>query len=82
MKSLLHPATALWYSVGSIESPMNDKPITLRLTLDVTYTPNGVTVDELRERLENVATGAVNEGLITGDSAAEVQTWSATATRL
>lgn len=50
---------------------------TLRLTLDVSYTPNGESIDELVRRLERVVARSVGEGMLTGDTAAEVETWTA-----
>lgn len=47
--------------------------VRLRLTLDVTYTPNGVLVAELIENLQQLCERAIGEGLLTGASAAEVE---------
>lgn len=50
----------------------------LKLTLFVEYEPNGVTVEELRQNLQYVASNAAGNGLLTGSSDAEVVTWNAT----
>lgn len=48
------------------------KPITLTLTLTVTYNPNGVDLNTLKQNLIDVADHAASQGLLTGESAAEV----------
>lgn len=53
-----------------------DKPITLRLTLIVTYNPNGTPSRELYDMLHAIATDAANNGTMTGDTPAEVEAWS------
>lgn len=50
----------------------------LRLTLDVSYTPNGVSVTELETMLRAIADHAAGDGLMTGDTPAEVDEWKAT----
>ncbi len=47
----------------------------LRLTITVEYTPNGETLDTLREYLSNIADYAYANGMVTGDTAAEVTSW-------
>lgn len=54
-----------------------DKPITLRLTLTVTYQPNGTPSRDLYDMLKAIAADAANQGGMTGETAAEVETWSA-----
>lgn len=49
---------------------------TLRLVLEVTYIPHGVPTAELREMLEGVVSYAMNRGLITGDTEAEVDLYT------
>ncbi len=49
----------------------------LRLTLDIEYYPNGVSVKTLKSMLEQIAHNAAGQGLMTGETAAEVETWSA-----
>lgn len=39
---------------------------------DVTYTPNGVPTETFAELLRNVADHAMNRGLVTSDTEAEV----------
>jgi hypothetical protein len=48
----------------------------LRLVLEVTYIPNGVPTAQLREMLEGIVTLAMGEGLVTGDTEAEVDTYT------
>ncbi len=45
----------------------------LRLVLDVTYNDNGVAEETLRRLLGNVVVLAVREGLLTGETEAEVE---------
>lgn len=47
----------------------------LRLILDVAYFPHGVSEEILRERLTSLAQFGAGDGLFTGDSPAEVDTW-------
>jgi hypothetical protein len=47
----------------------------LQLTLDVTYIPKGVSVEELKARLEHLVRHGVGEGLLTGDTEVEVDAW-------
>ena len=53
------------------------KEVTLRLTLTVTYQTNGVAATALADLLETAALHAAEEGLLTGESPAEVLTWTA-----
>ncbi|HDS1368500.1 TPA: hypothetical protein ACG4ML_000693 [Stenotrophomonas maltophilia] len=50
--------------------------VNARLTLDVTYLLNGEAAPELLARLERMCELAIGEGLLTGETAAEVDTWS------
>ncbi|MDX9718921.1 MAG: hypothetical protein RBT67_16260, partial [Thauera sp.] len=50
--------------------------VNARLTLDVTYLLNGEAAPELLARLERMCERAIGEGLLTGDTAAQVDTWS------
>lgn len=50
-----------------------EQPVTLQLVMTVKYLPNGVSEDVLRQMLHDVASGAANRGLLTGDTAAEVE---------
>lgn len=50
----------------------------LKLTMIVDYAPNGVSVTDLKHNLEYVAKHAAAEGMLTGDSDAKVEVWSAT----
>lgn len=49
---------------------------TLQMTLVVDYLPNGVSVQDLKRRLERVLERSVGEGLLTGETAAEVAQYS------
>lgn len=51
------------------------KILNLRLTLDVQYQRNGVSEQELACRLTEAVTRIMGEGLLTGDTAAEVVTY-------
>src|SRR3546814_8998772 len=53
----------------------SDLTVNARLTLDVTYLLNGEAVPELLARLERMCELAIGEGLLTGETAAEVDTW-------
>ena len=51
-------------------------PLGLELRVRVEYEPNGVDLRTLSDNLEQSVIQAVGEGLLTGDTAAEVDTWS------
>ena len=44
----------------------------LRLEFEVDYDPAGVSQEDLADKLANIAHRALDEGLLTGDTAAEV----------
>jgi hypothetical protein len=48
----------------------------LRLTLDVDFDPQGLSVTELKQNLSQVVTDAVNDGTLTGNSPATVEKYS------
>ncbi|CAM5285191.1 hypothetical protein [Eoetvoesiella caeni] len=50
--------------------------VNARLTLDVTYLLNGEAAPEMLARLQHMCERAIGEGLLTGETAAEVDTWS------
>ena len=54
----------------------------LRLTLDVEYDDNSVGLEELSRRLQGMVASAAGDGAFTGDTEAEVYTWSSSATRI
>lgn len=56
--------------------------ISMRLVLDVTYTPNGVPESVLRDNLQNLVQRAVGEGLLTGNLEAEVEEYRASVVRV
>lgn len=47
----------------------------LRLIVDVTYNTNRVNPDELGQKLQDMVRFAMGDGLVTGESAAEVESW-------
>ena len=49
---------------------------TFQLVLDVTYNDNGVPENDLRQMLGNVIMHAIDEGLLTGNTEAEVEEYS------
>jgi hypothetical protein len=57
------------------------KTITLELKLKVTYLPNGVSENELRANLEQLVQAGIGEGLLTGESPAEVSSYSSCISR-
>jgi hypothetical protein len=50
----------------------------LRLTLDVDYVLNGESIENMTERLRHVAAHAIENGMVTGDSKAEIQDYATT----
>lgn len=53
---------------------MNEK-LKLRLVLDVEYEPNGVSERHLRGQLEFMVENAMSNGLVTGETDAEIENW-------
>lgn len=53
-----------------------NKPIKLRLTLDIAYIPNGESLASLKDRLVQIGENAANLGLMTGDGPSEVDKWT------
>jgi hypothetical protein len=60
-----------------IHAPDEPQTVRLRLTLDVTYTLNGNSVADMQDRLRQAVEHAIGNGMLTGDSAAEVDEYSA-----
>lgn len=52
--------------------------VKLRLTVDVEYRPNLVPVRDLTHLLRRIPEMAAGDGLMTGETPAEVETWTAT----
>jgi hypothetical protein len=52
------------------------KTVRLRLTLDVEYELNGESVERMKAYLNEIGPRAANTGLMTGDTAAEVEEWA------
>lgn len=48
----------------------------LQLVLNVTYNDNGVAEETLRRLLDNLVAHAVDEGLLTGETEAEVEEYT------
>ncbi len=57
----------------SFEPP---RTVKVRLTLDVTYTLNGETAADMARRLRRMCERAVGEGMLTGETDAEVEDYS------
>ena len=55
---------------------MKNKAIHLRLTLDIDYDSNGVSVDILKGYLHDLVETAANRGMMTGESEATVEGWN------
>jgi len=52
------------------------RPTHLRLTMDIHYNLNGCPINEVEERLADIPAMIAGEGMLTGASEAEVETWS------
>jgi hypothetical protein len=48
----------------------------IRLTVDVAYIPNGTSKEWLKDNLMNMVSNAIDNGLLTGESDAEVDTYN------
>ena len=59
----------------------DNKVVKLRLVLDVDYIPNGTDPKLLQGMLLTLADRAAGVGLFTGDTSAEVDRWSAKASK-
>lgn len=55
---------------------LTSRVVRMRLTLDVTYSLNGEAPEDMGHRLKNAAESAIQNGILTGDSAAEVEEYS------
>jgi hypothetical protein len=53
-----------------------ENPIRAKLILDVTYVPGTTHAEEVRSLLQAAGDHLANEGLLTGDGPAEVESWS------
>ncbi len=56
--------------------------IGIKLTVKVWYEPHGTPESDLQDALYNVIAGAANNGLLSGETEAEVETWSANVERM
>jgi hypothetical protein len=56
--------------------------IKLRLTLDVEFDPQGMTVDALKDNLYQVVKDATNNGTLTGETPATVEHYTASIKQL
>ena len=52
---------------------MTKDNITMRLTFDVEFDPQGETADELKRRLYQMVRDSTSNGVLTGDSGATVE---------
>ena len=52
------------------------KKVHLRLAIDIDFIPNGESVTNLVDRLNTIPAGLAGEGQFSGDSDAEVDSWS------
>lgn len=57
----------------------SSETVTVRLTLDVTYSLNGENATEMVSRLRQMCERAIGEGMLTGESDAEVEDYSVSA---
>lgn len=64
---------------GALMYPTQDKPkkVRMRLILDVEYAPHGTTKKCLTDMLKAIGDRAANDGLMTDDTPAEVEMWTA-----
>ena len=58
------------------------KIIKLRLTLDLELDPQGMTIDQLKDRIYQMVRDAVNNGTLTGDTPATVEHYTASVKQL
>lgn len=58
------------------------KTIKLRLTLDVEFDPQGMTVDRLKDRIYQMVRDSVNNGTLTGDTPAILGHYTASVKQL
>jgi hypothetical protein len=58
------------------------KNITLELKLKVRYIPNGVPVETLKSNLESLVSIGVGDGLLTGETPAEVEVYYTSITEI
>ena len=61
---------------------MSQPTLKLRLILDVEYVRQGTSPEELIQNLQTIVTHSVDNGMMTGDSSAYVQTWDAGVTEV
>lgn len=69
-------ALAMVKDIAGVEKPKNDKKVRLRLTVEVDYIPNGVPSNILEDALNDLVKRAVDNGLMTVDTLAEVENWN------
>ena len=61
-----------------MNKPVEDGRSRLRLTITVSYDLNGCAVADLEKQLHDAANHLASEGLLSGETAAEVTEWDAT----
>lgn len=57
--------------------PNTVKPVKMRLILEVDFIPNGESNLTLKTQMREIANYAVNRGLITGETNADIEGWNA-----
>ena len=71
-------ATIPYNIEGPVEPPRKRTPEGVErvvMVLVADYTPNGVPMDALKENMERSFTNAIGDGALTGETAAEVDSW-------
>lgn len=66
----------LWEEDNTSYGASVSETVTVRLTLDVTYSLNGENVTEMASRLRKMCERAIGEGMLTGATDAEVEEYS------
>lgn len=61
---------------NAIEQNETSETVKMRLTLDVTYSLNGENASEMASRLRRMCERAIGEGMLTGETDAEVEVYS------
>lgn len=70
----------LWEDANKSYGGQASDTVKVRLTLDVTYALNGVDAAEMVSRLHKMCERAIGDGMLTGETAAEVEEYSMDAT--
>lgn len=67
---------ALWEEANASYGAPVSETVTVRLTLDVAYSLNGENATEMVSRLRKMCERAIGEGMLTGETDAEVEEYS------